>query len=394
MSVKKIILFVFNKILKATLGVWLRLTYNIKIDDSQIKGVKTPFILISNHCLNWDPFMTPLPIKKTVHWMSSDNLFRNKLLGFLMSTLVGAFPKKKAVADTSSIKKSIRIIRDSGIVGLFPEGSRTWNGTSIDILFSTAKFVRFLKVPVIMCEQRGGYLSRPRWAIRGRRGKLHLKYYVLIDKEGTKGDVNEIYNKMNDAVKYSEYEYQREHMIEFRSKANAEFLEQYIYICPTCHSIGKLHSVKNAFFCEKCHMATTLDSYGFFKGENKPFEDVSQWGKWQYSFIKKHINENYEIFKDENVVMKSEKRGSKLDKGIKGSLTLYKDKVVFKHENGQFIFENQTIFGNTIQLNWIFEFYYKGVFRRFYFYPKNRVSAYKWDEAINIIKQIGGKINE
>ncbi len=288
--VSKFVLFVFNKFFKATLGVWLRLTYNIKIDKLAIKELKTPYILISNHCLNWDPFMTPLPIRQTVHWMSSDNLFRNKLLGFLMSKLVGAFPKKKAVADTASIKKSIRIIRDKGIVGLFPEGSRTWNGKSINALYATAKFIKFLKVPVVMCEQRGGYLSRPRWAIRGRRGQVHLKYYVIIEKDDTKKSVDEIYNKINNAIAYNEYDFQKEHMIEFKSEKNAEFLEQYIYVCPKCHSISSLHSDKNKFYCDKCDLNTTLNSYGFFEGENRYFDDVVKWGEWQFLFIKEYIN--------------------------------------------------------------------------------------------------------
>jgi len=391
MIVNKFWLFIFRIFLKSTLGVWLKLAYNIKADTSKIKGLKPPFILISNHSLNWDPFTLPIYIKKTVHWMASDNLFRNKTLAFLLTHVVGAFSKKKVVADMSSIKTSIKIIRRNGIVGVFPEGRRTWNGKHVEPLYATAKFVKLLKVPVVMCEQRGGYLSRPRWAVKGRRGIMSLRYYVLLDKEQLlTSTLDEIHAKINDAIAYNENEWQKEHMIEFKGKANAEFLEQYIYVCPNCKSIATLHSHKHEFSCEKCNYKVVLNNYGIFEGENKYFDDVCQWGEWQYSFIKQYINEHYHIFSDTNVIMKTENKNHRLNKGISGVLSLYKDKIVFKYKDGEIVFENMNIIGNTIQLNWIFEFYYNGEFRRFYFYPKNRVSAFKWNEVLEYIKQNGG----
>ncbi|MBN2851786.1 MAG: 1-acyl-sn-glycerol-3-phosphate acyltransferase [Clostridia bacterium] len=386
----KVSLRIFNIILKATLGVWLKATYNIKFDISRIDNLKPPYILISNHCLNWDPFTLPLKIKETVHWMASDNLFRSKTIGFLLTHLVGAFPKKKAVADMSSIKTSIKIIRSKGIVGVFPEGNRTWDGKQIDTLYSTAKFVKMLKVPVVMCEQRGCYLSRPRWAVKGRRGQMSLNYYILMQGDDLKLSLDEIHEKINNAVKYNESDWQLEHMIEFKGKANAEFLEQYLYVCPKCKSISTLHSQKHSFFCEKCGLTTHLNNYGFFEGNEKYFDDVNQWGEWQRSFIGEYIDHNHFIFKDENVLMKVEDSNKKLTKGIYGTLILYKDKIQFDSKDGTLFFENINIIGNTIQLNWIFEFYYNGKFQRFYFYPKNRVSAYKWTEAVDYIKRIGG----
>lgn len=384
----------FNIFFKATLGVWLRLSYNIVADLSKISHVKPPYILISNHCLNWDPFMLPLNIKEQVYWMASDNLFRSKILGFILTKLVGAFSKKKAVADMSSVKTSIRIVKKGGIVGLFPEGNRTWNGKTIDALYATAKFVKLLKVPVVMCEQRGGYLSRPRWAVRGRKGKVQLNYYQLLNKEQLKSDsVDEVYQAINQAISYNENEWQLENMIPFKGKANAEFLEQYLYVCPSCHSISSLHSEKHKFYCDKCDLSVILNDYGIFEGEKKPFDNVSQWGDWQNEFIRGYIKENKVIFKDLDVVMKTDNENGKLDKGIKGTLTLDHEKVYFESETGNMTFYHKTIFGNTIQLNWIFEFYYNGEFRRFYFYPKNRISAFKWNEVVDIMKEIGGKSN-
>jgi len=390
MVVNKFWLWVFRIFLKATLGVWLKFAYNIKADTSKIKGLKPPYILVSNHSLNWDPFTLPLYINSSVHWMASDNLFRNKTLAFLLTHIVGAFSKKKVVADMSSIKTSIKIIRRNGIVGVFPEGRRTWNGKHVDSLYATAKFVKLLKVPVVMCEQRGGYLSRPRWAVKGRRGIMSLRYYILLDKEQLKGPLDDIHNKINSAISYNENEWQKENMIEFKGKANAEFLEQYIYVCPKCKSIASLHSYKNKFSCEKCDYKVTLNNYGIFEGDNKYFNDVSQWGEWQYSYIQKYIENHYHIFTDTDVIMKTENSNHRLTKGISGTLSLYRDKMIFKYENSEMVFENISILGNTIQLNWIFEFYYKGEFRRFYFYPKNRVSAYKWNEVLEYIKQNGG----
>lgn len=213
-----IIILVFAKLLRVTLSVWLRLNYKTKAYNEKVKDLKAPYLLVGNHCLNWDPFLTGSYLKYNTRFIASDSLYRNKTLGFLLTYLVGAIPKKKAVSDMKTVKLTLKTLKKGHVVGVYPEANRTWNGRSIDILYSTAKFIKLLKVPVVNCIIKGGYLSRPRWAVKGRKGIIELHYDIIFTKEDIRNkSIDEIFLELNKAIRYNEYDWQKEKMLEFES---------------------------------------------------------------------------------------------------------------------------------------------------------------------------------
>ncbi|MFO7637055.1 MAG: lysophospholipid acyltransferase family protein [Clostridia bacterium] len=378
----------FYNFLRPTLGTWLRSQYTFYGNNEKIQGLEPPFLVVSNHCLNWDPFLVSAYIPKAVRYIASDSLFRNRMLAFLLRNLVGAISKTKAMADSQTVKEAIRIMKRGGIVGVFPEANRTWDGKSIDIIYATAKLVKLARVPVVMCMMKGAYLSRPRWAIRGRKGPMFLDYYVLFTEKQTRElTVDEIYHSMNNAIYHDEYEWQKQHMHRYTSETSAEFLELFLYICPSCRTIGKLHSEKNAFTCLHCGLVHTLDDYGFFSGQ-RSFEHPGEWGDWQRDHIKTLLTGQDAVYADEGACLYSLTPKNKIRLIGKGTLVLYPDRIEFTagKTGEKRVYEIRRIAGNTIQFNYLFEFYYEGVFHRFLFQPKNRVSAFKWNQAVQHIK--------
>ena len=383
---REAIIFLFSMLLRITLGNWLKIVYNIKAFNEPVKNMPGPFLMVGNHCLNWDPFMAGLYVKPNTRFIASDSLFRNKTVAFLLTHLVGAIPKKKAVSDMKTIKMSIRELRRNHVVGVYPEANRTWNGRTIDILYSTAKFVKLMKVPVVNCIIKGGYLSRPRWSVRGRKGILELHYEVLFTKEEVKTkSVEEIYSIMNGAIQYNEFDWQKERMIPYKSKRQAEFLENYLYICPKCRKIGTLKSDKNEFTCTACGLSHTMGDFGYFVNEGRRFENPQEWGDWQAERFKEITNTDDMIYTDK-AVLYGENEKNNLYVVDEGELSLYKNRIVFKSQKLGRTFFISEIFGNTIQLNYIFDFYYKGDFVRLRFLPKNRASAFKWNYAVDHLK--------
>lgn len=385
---RELIIRAFASVLRVTLGIWLKLTYNIEAHNEKVKDLEAPYLLVGNHCLNWDPFIIGLFLKPNTRFIASDSLFRNKAVAFMLTYLVGAIPKKKAVSDLKTVKLTMKELKRGHVVGVFPEANRTWNGRSIDILYSTAKFVKLMKVPVVNCIIKGGYMSRPRWAVRGRKGVLELYYDVLFTKEDVKTkSVDELYTIMNDAIKYNEFDWQKIKMIPFKSKRQAEFLENYLYICPQCKMVGTLESNYNEFVCKSCGLSHTMGEYGSFVNENKKFDNPQEWGDWQAKQFGELAAKEELIYMDK-AVLYSENEKNKLYIAAEGELTLYNNRLVFKSSKLGRTFFISEIFGNTIQLNYIFDFYYKGDFVRFRFLPKNRASAFKWNYAVDYIKNL------
>ena len=86
------------------------------------------FILASNHTSYLDPLVVGAAVNRRVNFMARHDLFLHPVLRWWMSG-VGAFPVKRDSADLSALKEAIsRLKRGEGLV-LFPEGTRSIEGS-------------------------------------------------------------------------------------------------------------------------------------------------------------------------------------------------------------------------------------------------------------------------
>lgn len=83
-----------------------------------------PLIIVGNHKSLWDPiFLTSYVKNRKIHWMGKEELWKNKFLAFFLDSL-GAFPVNRKSADIDAVKKSLRILKNNEVLGIFPEGTR------------------------------------------------------------------------------------------------------------------------------------------------------------------------------------------------------------------------------------------------------------------------------
>lgn len=80
-------------------------------------------ILCSNHISNWDPVTIGIPLRRQVHYMAKEELFRVPGLGWLIRRF-GAFPVKRGGVSKESIKTTLALLRGGSMLGIFPEGTR------------------------------------------------------------------------------------------------------------------------------------------------------------------------------------------------------------------------------------------------------------------------------
>jgi 1-acyl-sn-glycerol-3-phosphate acyltransferase len=199
----------FNKFLKSTFGLYLIKRFNVRIFNSKILNIKPPYLVIGNHVGLWDPFLMSIGIPEPIYFVISDSYFRNFWLRQLLK-LVGGIPKSKMLADSGTVRAILSITKRNGVIGLYPEGARNWDLKNVPVIYSTAKLIKNLKIPVITTLMQGAGLTRPRWARSSRTGIINLNYDVLLTPEEIKKmDVDEIYNKVVDGIKFNEYVWQK-----------------------------------------------------------------------------------------------------------------------------------------------------------------------------------------
>jgi len=80
-------------------------------------------ILASNHTAFSDVLVISAAAGRQVRYMAKSELFKIPLLSQLIKAL-GAYPVDRGGADVGSIKRTIRMLADGELVGIFPQGHR------------------------------------------------------------------------------------------------------------------------------------------------------------------------------------------------------------------------------------------------------------------------------
>ena len=95
------------------------------LDKLKLLPEGSGFILVGNHRSYLDPvFLMPVLRPRLIRFIGKEEFLTfNPIIGRL-AAWVGVYPVKRNSADTSAIKRSVRMLKRNEIVGIFPEGTR------------------------------------------------------------------------------------------------------------------------------------------------------------------------------------------------------------------------------------------------------------------------------
>lgn len=275
-------------ILRLPAYLMLRIKFNYTCEKApKIDG---PFLLIANHVTNYDPMMVGSSFRQQMYFVASEHLFRKGFVTKLLVWLVAPIARIKGSTDTVSAMNILRTLKHESNVGLFAEGDRSWNGLTGCLHPTTARLIKASKATLVTYRLTGGYLSSPRWSALIRRGKMSGRCVnIYTPAQLSEMSVNEITDAINCDIREDAYKTQRVEHIAYRNKNRAQGLENAIYTCPVCKSIGTMKSDGNSFSCS-CGLAVTVNDYGFFEGQYCPFETITEWDEWQNKFLRAYVS--------------------------------------------------------------------------------------------------------
>ena len=131
------------RILKTLLFKKLRNKYNMSaiFHDEE---PSPPFILMANHSHIRDPQMIGAYMKNTINYMANVE----GVSGFqrFIAKLVGAYGKQKGAPDIKALKMTIDLLKDGHVVGIFPEGDRSWDGETAAFIPGSAVLAKKYKI--------------------------------------------------------------------------------------------------------------------------------------------------------------------------------------------------------------------------------------------------------
>ena len=290
--------------------------YNIKVTyKTDIKKVKGPIILLSNHASRLDYMFTALPLlpKKFNFVAGYNEFFRSHLAGIFK--IMNVIPKKNFTADIYTIKEVTRIIKKKGNIILYPEGMSSISGANQPVAVGTGKFIKHFKLPVYYSLIKGGYLTSPKYDLKERLGRVEVEYDILLTPEEIeKLSATEIEDLINKTLYHDDYAWNKEQKNEYKvGNSVAHNLHHLLYWCPRCGKEFTMKGEFNKIYCTSCNNGATItNTY-----EMIPFDDTCIIPATQTEWFNKERALAKEEIKDPNF---------KLTEKVKlGVLPLYKN---------------------------------------------------------------------
>ncbi len=140
----------FYSFLRNCARLFYLIVYHIVvIGGENIPKEKGGYIIASNHVSNNDPPVVGITFKGKYTFMAKQELFEINPLFTWLITRLGAFPVKRGAKDTSAIDKALESLKEGRIFVIFPEGTRSKDGTLGRAKSGVTVIAAQAKVPVV-----------------------------------------------------------------------------------------------------------------------------------------------------------------------------------------------------------------------------------------------------
>ncbi|MGQ9779978.1 MAG: 1-acyl-sn-glycerol-3-phosphate acyltransferase [Bacillota bacterium] len=149
-----------------------RFFWRVRVEGLENLPEEGPYLLVANHTNLADPFLIGIFLTRPVRFIASDELFRRPILRLLFGFFFGALKKRRWNRDIGALRQAERWLARGEVVGIFPEGGRTWDGSPIVVGDEVYRFLHHCRVPVVATAVIGGHEAMPRWASWPARARV------------------------------------------------------------------------------------------------------------------------------------------------------------------------------------------------------------------------------
>jgi len=121
---EKMLKRIIGTIIKSICYILAKIIYRVEVKGIENIPENTGVIICGNHVHALDaPALVAVCNNKNICFMAKAELFKNPFFRFLGS-FYNVFPVTRSKADTDAIKKSLKILKENKVLGIYPEGTR------------------------------------------------------------------------------------------------------------------------------------------------------------------------------------------------------------------------------------------------------------------------------
>lgn len=145
-----------------------------KIDVRGIENIpqENSLIIATNHCSYLDPIILFLTVPRHIRWIVMRELYKVPWLKIILWAL-------RCIPVNGSVDKAVEWLKKGGVIGIFPEGSRSLDGKLKEAKTGCAALALIAGRPILPISIRGTFRAYPPGVIFP---KFSLPIWVNIGK--------------------------------------------------------------------------------------------------------------------------------------------------------------------------------------------------------------------
>ncbi len=165
-------------VVRPCLHVLARLYFHLQLRGTGNIPPDGPLLVTPNHQTYADPPLVSLAIRRPVHYMAWNRLFRVPLFGRLIRRL-RAFPVEIDSADPRATREAVRLLQTGAAVMIFPEAGRSLDGQIGRFKLGAFRLAVSVGAPILPVTIVGGHEAWPPGRVLPRRASITITYHPL-----------------------------------------------------------------------------------------------------------------------------------------------------------------------------------------------------------------------
>jgi 1-acyl-sn-glycerol-3-phosphate acyltransferase len=147
----------------------VKLVYGFRVEGTEHIPREGGMVLAVNHASSADPVIAGLGVPRELHFFAKRELFRNPLLAGLIRAH-NALPVDRGEVERGTLERVIRLLSEGGALLVFPEGTRSRDGTIGEGRPGVGMMALAASVPIVPAYLRGTLRMGGSFIRRGRLG--------------------------------------------------------------------------------------------------------------------------------------------------------------------------------------------------------------------------------
>lgn len=148
-----------------------------------IRTRKGGLLIASNHQSFFDPVLVGMALPEPISYLARQSLFRIPGFGALIRA-VRSYPVKRGAVDTAALKTVLRLLRDGDAVLMFPEGTRSRDGSLGPLKPGVAAIAIRCGVAILPVCIEGAHECWPRTRLLPLPGRVAVAFGESLESRG------------------------------------------------------------------------------------------------------------------------------------------------------------------------------------------------------------------